>query len=58
MSRDIDRMLHGKAYWFMSEFLSKFRRRAKERKRSLQPWKDFAFIELFERLEEEVEKCK
>lgn len=44
------RRLRFYAHNFSYEFLNKFLTRAKERKRSLQPWKDFEFIELFERL--------
>jgi NTP pyrophosphatase (non-canonical NTP hydrolase) len=39
---------------FAEEFHRKFIRRAAERKRSLTPWSDFEFIELFERLQEET----
>ena len=39
---------------FAGEFHGKFMRRAAERNRSLTPWVDFEFIELFERLQEET----
>lgn len=39
---------------FAEKFHEKYLRRAAERKRSLAPWSDFEFDELFERLQDET----
>jgi hypothetical protein len=41
---------------FADEFHAKFLSRAEEKGRSLTPWSDFVFEELYERLIEEVEE--
>lgn len=48
--KDSGSMVH----FFADEFHAKYLARAIERKRSLTPWSDVAFINLFERLEEEI----